>query len=443
MKKHIILITFLILAIIGISFMRNIGSNKNIPVPGNVFGEDIEINITRQIHGNLSEMEMLAYFMELYPNMDRYDVYLRDGEHTYEDVFRRISEEGIKYYYFTRQGKNYIVTDTEEKKYLITDICKKAGYSYFSSFSFEKKADGTISLYDENNEIKFMQRDIGTGVLFSFYLKRNPDRERRDGTLYDIEIYREGESEPFQVIQAVSYLFAPVSFDDYNADGYTDLRILEDSAQNSIAAYYFWVPSKGKFERGPEEIEYGTYKIDSSTRRFYKYIHGSAVEGEEYTYQWKNETDYELLKSYAHWSEYDNENNRLFRVTIKTYENGNEKILSDYAYDFDEYFSAGFIEPVWLYCYDTEWEYTIESAVSKEKYILYYIQEPMYDDNEKNFPEYYVNFIYVMDEDTRIVKCLKWQNESEYDMVLWDDGILINYKDTNSQTYGVKELFEE
>lgn len=120
----------------------------------------------------------------------------------------------------------------------------------------------------------------------------------------------------------------PLSFEDFNADGYQDLFLLfYYGANGGSASHYLWSPSKEQFVKASEELGYfGFYSIDPDTRRLYMHYHGSAISGTETTFQWSNETDCEKIKKFVHdsvWhtdqievsiAEYSGERRRYLRI---------------------------------------------------------------------------------------------------------------------------------
>ncbi len=406
-----------------------------------------------------TEEEMLEYFRQKYPQMNAYevypvefdDIYGDNRDKMYDDVFRIISAENCNYGYYTRNGTAY------EVRYEGTDIKiwplrSQAGYDYNKIFTWVKDEDGNISRRNLVSEEYYLMHDVGNGVPLSFYIKR--DREIEIDTeigesVYSIEIYKNDETKPFQVIREASAEWNPFSFEDFNADGYSDLFInYYYGANGGTASHYLWSPTNEQFVKVPEELEYyGFYNVDPKTRRLYMHHHGSAVSGTETTYQWSNEVDYEVIKYFSHdsvWTEAGAED--LMEVIIKEYDGNKEIVLTQYIYTQDEYDAE--MDFIWgSYYADFTWEKEVTSPDTKEKYVLRYAQDFLRDDNGEILPNACVAELYVYNSDTRIVNRLVNESTASYSQILWQDAnndgekeLIIQYEDGTQVNYTWKQL---
>lgn len=406
-----------------------------------------------------TEEKMLEYFRQKYPQMNAYevypvefdDIYGDNCDNIYDDVFRIISVENCNYGYYTRNGNTYEVR-YEGSSGKIWSFKSQAGYDYNKIFTWVEREDGSISRNNLVTKEYYLVHDVGNGVPFSFYIKRDKESEKETEigeSVYSIEIYKNDEKTPFQVIGEASAERNPFSFEDFNADGYSDLFInYYYGANGGTASHYLWSPTNEQFVKVPEELEYyGFYNVDPKTRRLYMHHHGSAVSGTETTYQWSKEVDYEVIKYFSHdsvWTEVGEEDQ--MEVIVKEYDGNKEIVLTQYIYTQDEYDAE--MNFIWgSYYADFTWEKEVDNPITREKYILRYAQDFRRDDNGEILPNAYVDELYVYNNDTRIVNRLINESTALYSQILWQDKnadgeeeLIIQYEDDTQISYTWEQL---
>lgn len=286
------------------------------------------------------------------------------------------------------------------------------GWRRYIGFEVTVSGSGLINRYDNLKEKYYLQQEMGEDI-FSFaveYVYQPGDDEREPeeiGRLWRISVYRNGESEPFQEIEVESAAFqeCPVSFYDFNADGFQDLIVYYYyGANGGSESRYLWSPSRESFVYFPDLEYYGSYYVDPETRRFHIHYHGSAISGSDEVYQWKNEMDCELIKDITYYpASFDSAESMVIKVT--RYDGGREEILSDYTYSREEYEARH--DDIWgIFREDFVWEQ--EVTVDGETYILRYAQSPL-EDMPPTWGEKYSGRLYIFREDTYLLSV--WESE--------------------------------
>lgn len=422
----------------------------------------ISLKITEHLPDYETEEEMLAYFQEKYPQMDSYavhpiefkDIYGDRKKYLFENTYRYVKTGDTYYIYYTQNGVTFEIVYQGVGRALWS-LRSNAGYDYNEIFTWMKYEDGTIIQGNLVTEEYYLEKNVDGDVPFSFHIKRNKDIEKDTEigeTAYIIEIYKKGEPEPFQIINEASAQWNPFSFEDFNVDGYSDLFIdYYYGANGGTAFHYVWSPSREKFVKISDELEYyGFYYVDPLTRRMYMHHHGSAVSGSETTYHWINETDYEVVKYFSHdevWPRVDDED--YIEVIIKEFQDNKEKILTEYIYTMDEYDAD--MSLLWdSYYADFIWEKEVKNPITGEKYILRYAQDYKRDDNGEILPDECIDELYIYDLETRILNRFKNESASPYSRLIWQDEnqdgeeeLIINYEDGTSVTYTWEQLLSE
>ena len=246
-------------------------------------------------------------------------------------------------------------------------------------------------------------------------------------------------------------MWHPYSFEDFNADGYLDLMVeYYYGANGGTATRYIWSPSKGQFIKGPEEFEYyGSYGIDQEQRQLHMHHHGSAISGTEYLYQWSGEMDCELIRYFNHNEVFDYDSERFdmvgVQVYISTFENGQEKVLSDYLYLDQEYFQR--LDEIWgIYDCDFVWEQKVSLDGQEQPCILRYAQTSRSDeeagtgDDEQSgkSADIYMDQIYLFREDTYLICALEQEAEAFYEELNWEEDrqqLTVRYADGTVHSY--------
>lgn len=319
--------------------------------------------------------------------------------------------------------------------------------------------EGTNEDWYDLSQDNCLSQDIGNGTELLIQSMKEERQEETSGTTetFDIRIYRKGESEPFQELQA-DYMeqdAEPFVFCDLNADGYLDLLFIEaKSSGHCIHASYLWSNSQQKFVRGPKELDgynYHAVIIDEDSRRVR--VAKTNLDGyENYIYQWSNETDFELVKAF-----YDTRTESGVTVRIVNFCDGEEQVLMDCEYDtrqFPYYFERyGNIGDIFreFYADNPVWEKKIHVDNPNETYTLLYAQKIQYDGENEEIVTGYAGHLWATDEETRIVKRLFWQSEAPYTKITWEEKgekqdeplLSIQYADGSDRTCTLSEILKD
>ncbi len=318
-----------------------------------------------------------------------------------------------------------------------------------------------------------LSQDIGNGTWLLIRAMRGngqKDTGRIKETL-DVEIYHRGEAKPFQKLKTDYFEqdTTPFVFCDLNADGYLDLIFGEKKSSGySIVTSWLWSTKQQKFVRGPEELDGSDYyaiTVDKDSRRI-RIGNVKTDSYENFTWQWINETDCELVKAF-----YETRTEEGAQVQIDSFCDGEQSVWMDCRYDvsqfpyyFDRYSHNGgdiFYE---FYADDPVWEKTVHVDKSSKTYTLYYAQNIKYDSEYSETVAGYEGHLWIMDEETRIVKRLFWQSETPYKKIIWEEQmeyqeyfedaagtansagdpmLFIQYADGSSRTCTLSEIFKD
>lgn len=390
-----------------------------------------------------TESELFDWFRERIPSIRSYAAYLidevfetaRSGDENTAWVMEKtpyreiMTEDGQCLLYLTYKDQYYeFYYDTawggiwrcpfDER---ITRSILGIGWQWDIGYEVTVSENGLTNRYDNLREKYYLQREIGEDI-FSFaveYVYQPGDEERAFediGYLWKISIYRNGESEAFQEIEVDSSAFyaCPVSFYDFNADGYEDLIVYYYyGANGGSESRYLWSPSRESFVYFPDLEYYGSYYVDPETRRLYIHYHGSAISGIDEVYQWQNEMDCELLKRINYYPASFDSLDMVIKVA--RYDGAREEILSDYIYSEEEFYTRD--GDIWgAYFEDFIWEQ--EVTVDGETYILRYAQSQM----EDPVMEWQINYygrLYVYREDTYLIRVIGDEINSPWSRMEW------------------------
>lgn len=394
---------------------------------------------------NRSYEELFQCLRTLYPGMWNCVFYTREaGEYDAWPLIDLMTEDA-EYVYYYRRGQWYRVSirpteDVNGRQGLFGSkgygIRHDLGYSNQESYSFMVTEQGDITETDQIQHRYYMEQGLGPGLRLCFDCRKT---EEYQGELfadytYEVAISRPGEEEPFQVLEVSSAERGPFSFEDFNADGWLDLSVLYCyGANGGTAAHYVWSPSKEEFVRMPEEFDYfGSYGVDEEKRQLHMHYHGSALAGTEELYQWSGETDCELIRRFSH---NDLNDYQEMHIEISCYEDGQEKILSDYCYPMDEYSER---DAIWgIYTLDFVWERGVELPGQEGTCILRYAQEKTLSE-DKDAGEY-LDYLFLFREDTYLICALEHQEApAAYSGLAWDeerDRLTVSYAGGEDQCY--------
>ena len=320
------------------------------------------------------------------------------------------------------------------------------GYNDYSFFSWTQDEDGSVSQFDLLTNTHFYRKDLGGGEVIRILAERTEETSEEAGNddYYRVRIYDEKKNELLQELQVYSIETerSPFVFEDFNADGYLDLTVIDYyAAHNTPEHHYIFSPSKREFVKLDSELDYGA-RVDYETRRMYFHFHFLESYGLEVTYQWKNEMDYEVVKRFLHDGVKDG-----VLVEISRYENGREEILSDYIYSYEEYEER---DDIWgTYYEDFIWEKEVTDKSTGKKYMIRYAEVFLPEEAKKNGGIYYDGRIYVYDEDTYLVSVTHSEIASESKSIEWEDGgrdkeqaLVIHYADGGESTFYLSELIQ-
>lgn len=356
--------------------------------------------------------EAVPYFADRYPDMYSLEMNLY-GENTlwnYEEgmldqIFYKVEEPESSHGFFLQNGEVYeVFSQGEPGYYSMADTVRSSmGYDYMECFSWKQEEDGSIAYEDNLAGTYFYIRNWGGEKILRFQAEiiEKTEGELLNNYIYRVGIFDEERNEFLQEIEVdSSYAHkSPFKFEDFNADGYEDLTVsYYYGANGGTASHYIFSPSRKEFVKVDSELDYyGMYSVDDETRRLYMHYHGSAIDGIEITYQWKNEMDYEIVKQYDHeWTDDG------VWVKIVRYENGEIEILSDYLYSFEEYAERN---DIWgTYYEDFIWEKEVTDRTTGKKYMIRYAEPYMAEISQRTGETYYEGRIYVYDEDTYLVR---------------------------------------
>lgn len=132
---------------------------------------------------------------------------------------------------------------------------------------------------------------------------------------------------------------------------------------------------------------------------------------------------------------------------------GKERVLMDCAYDtaqfpyyFDKYAAFGGNDDIFYQFYLDRfvWEKVIHAEVPDRAYTLYYAQNTLYDSEDQEKTVGYEGHLWVLDEETRIVKRLFLKSDAPYIKIAWKkNGLFIKYADGSTRTCTLPELLQD
>lgn len=132
---------------------------------------------------------------------------------------------------------------------------------------------------------------------------------------------------------------------------------------------------------------------------------------------------------------------------------GKERVLMDCAYDtarfpyyFDRYAAFGGNDDIFYQFYVDQfvWEKVIHAENPDRAYTLYYAQNTQYDSEDKEKAVGYEGHLWVLDEETRIVKRLFFKSDAPYIKIAWKrNGLSIKYADGSERICTLSELLQD
>lgn len=132
---------------------------------------------------------------------------------------------------------------------------------------------------------------------------------------------------------------------------------------------------------------------------------------------------------------------------------GKERVLMDCAYDtarfpyyFDRYAAFGGNDDIFYQFYVDRfvWEKVIHAENPDRAYTLYYAQNTQYDSEDKEKAVGYEGHLWVLDEETRIVKRLFFKSDAPYIKIAWKrNGLSIKYADGSERICTLSELLQD
>jgi len=401
---------------------------------------------------NGDNMETLRELQVWYPEMQEYKSYPVEEDKQAVPMIE-IVEGTYTYILFSRNEKFYVMTCRTETtgdsvRMWKREVQDTEGYDIFEDFWWFKDENGLVAWVDEKTGTSYTERDIGNGCVFDFAVECDLDRGWQGElpvALFDVSIYQHGETEPFQIIEDVASAdLNPFELEDFNVDGYLDIRMMYYyGANGGSASHYIWSPSQQKFLYGPTELKrFSLYSFDPETRKLFMHHHASAIAGTECTYQWYNEMEYALIKRYRHMDE--GENYSDLRIEISKYEDGTEIVLSDYAYNMEEEQERiGYAQK--LYWIDFTWSETIVDPEDGTKYVLHYVQVPEEEQTDK-----LKEFLYICREDTYLLNWFVEEGVPACELLSCKDidgdgkkDFVVNYKDGTQKSILFSQFIEE
>ena len=140
-------------------------------------------------------------------------------------------------------------------------------------------------------------------------------------------------------------------------------------------------------------------------------------------------------------------------VRIEGSRGGRERVLMDCGYDtaqfpyyFDRYAAFGGNDDIFYQFYMDQfvWEKVIHAENPDRAYTLYYAQNKLYDSEDQEKTAGYEGHLWVLDEETRIVKRLFWRSDAPYIKIVWKkNGLFIQYADGSKRTCTLPELLQD
>lgn len=404
--------------------------------------------------------EWREYLQTLHPEQqDCYFFTYTAGKYC-ADPFIMLEVEEMQYGYFQREGQWYqicfdIPGNGDYFDLELRNICYELGYEYLiPSYWWCMDEKGNILEADLMQDVYRLVEEISPGQIFSFEctMVRAQENDIWDEKVYQVAVTAQGEEEPFQVFEVESSRgngdgFSSWDFDnafyfvDFNADGFQDLEVLYYYGANGGSVRTFvWSPSRGEFVRMPEELGNWDYRVYFETRQLNQYFHGSALSGASKLYQWSGEMDYELIRyeEYSYedvWDEDGNYIEELYYTKIVAFDQGREKVLTDYTYDSDDD-SANYVGL--LYGLDVAWEKKVAVTGQDKPCILRYAQNKATIDGDGQ-KEVHLDYLFLFREDTYLICALPGQEApAAYADLAWEEEtqqLVVHYEDDTRYFY--------
>lgn len=329
---------------------------------------------------------MRERLQELYPDMDTCYIWSSEAEETSFAVAWRSENEDVGLYCAPTawQGEVYQIfcRDMTGKaggtgiQWLIQNNTESAKYYW------TRKEYAVLRESDEAQRYYVYRRDTGEERPFIFLVRSvEKTAEEEITNRYELSVYEEGEEQPFQKLECGEEVLSDISlsFTDLNADGYRDLLFGYDP----VGKCYLWSPSRKQYVDMTEALggNFNSYRSDEGKRQLWVRRQEDS-HWVENLYQWSGEMDCELLKELNREYICDQTNGAKWReITITVREDGEEKVLTDYIYSEEEYWSRE-DEIGEIMDLDFVWEQEVKVEGEDHPCILRYAQERTREDDE-------------------------------------------------------------
>lgn len=418
-------------------------------------GEEIErtIRTTDALPINDTYGELREYLQSLHPDLQNCVIFTWERDQFCEEPFVMLTTQEAKYAYFCREGQWFqigITTAMDADYWTLDEVRRSLGYDGFNSaYKWEITTEGHCFEMDliQNTAYFYFEKEISPGQIFSFDCRgARTGEEDWNGRTYRIAVSVLGDEKPFQVLEAESAVSDldwgtdTFSFEDINADGYLDLNVLYYyGASSGTEARFVWSPSRGEFVRMPDVLENSDIVTYPETRRMNIHYHGSAGSGTDELYQWSGETDFELIRYREYcWEDIIRDHiavDEFYYTKILSYDQGKEKVLTDYKYEAD---SDGFRYVSILYFLDADWEREVVVEGQDNSCVLRYAQKKGESDEDEREGGY-LDYLFLFREDTCLISALPEQEASAaYRDIGWEEEnqrLVVDYEDGTSHCY--------
>lgn len=310
--------------------------------------------------------------------------------------------------------------------------------------SMERLAGGGTLWRDEADNHYTYCLDIGTGEMFLI------DINRTLNYLYEIAVYKMGESVPICEYSVKTDLDDLPFFEDLNGDGCLDLTIRRDElAGNSLWRHLLWSPAEQTYVEAPGLLNqfWKSYHMNGDERRIALQYWTSQDEWHMEVYQWNENLEFAWVGSYV-FHRVDDDN---VRITVNALPDGDEqaaakRVVTDAVYDY------------WDYRYNRDNLYgtdvLLDWAEAKilwysdveergQNYSLYYAQDILRD--EAGEISGYRGRVWIADGQKRLASYKEFPSDAPCSKIQWirsdqKQGMVITYEDGSRQEHSLTKL---
>lgn len=289
---------------------------------------------------------------------------------------------------------------------------------------------------DEAQGYYVYRKDIGNGAPYTFLVERAAN-------YYILSLYEDVE-EKERLLQGLLFEKetkddVKLSFDDLNGDGYEDLLLVGSYVEKCC----LWSPSQKLYVDMSEELggPFWRYVSDEENRQLWLLRRGFNRQKRD-LYQWSGEEEphCEQLKDFYSEYIYDGKGAEWEEIVISVWENGEEKILSDYIYSYEEY-SARTAELWDIFYLDFVWEQEVTVNGEDNPCILRYAQE---ETGEEDGTVLYTDRLFLFRGDTYLISSYSGEVSSiPWEEISMDEegSLRVTYEDGSSVVYS-REFYE-